>query len=69
MYHRSLYQLSVRLSKHGYFYIPTAELYHSVKPLDGKLCIYERFHNKNETLRQAACNRMALKLIPDDLKD
>ena len=36
---------------------------------DGKLCIYERFHNKNETLRQAACNRMALKLIPDDSKD
>ena len=40
----SLYQNSVKLFKHGKYYIPTTELYHPVKAFDKKWYIYEIYH-------------------------
>ena len=63
IYHRSLYQRSVRLCKHEKYNILTQKLYHPVKSFDEKLHICETCHkhlNKNEIPCQAVCNKMAV---------
>ena len=70
--HRSLYQRCVRLCKHEKYDILTPELYHPVKSFDEKLYICETCHkhlDKNEIPCQAVCNKMAVNLIPNELKD
>ena len=70
--HRSLYQCSVRLCKHQKYDILTPKLYHPVKSFDEKLYICETCHkhlNKNEIPCQVVCNKMAVHLIPNELKD
>ena len=72
VYHRSLYQRSVRLFKQEKYHILTEELRHPVKSFDTKLYTCETCHKhliKNEIPCQAVCNKMALSLIPDILKD
>ena len=69
--HRSLYQRSVRLFKPEKYHVLTADLYHPVKSYDEKFNICETCHkhlHKNEIPCQTVCNKMALDVMPDELR-
>ena len=58
--------------KHEKYNIVTEELYHPVKSFNEKFYVCGTCHKhliKNEIPFQAVCNKMALDLIPDELKD
>ena len=68
----NLYQHSIKLLKNEKYHIPTAELYHPVKSIDEKLCIFEACHKrlyKNEIPWQAFRNKISLDPIPNTLKN